>query len=118
MTKTLAVPYARRTPLSLPEPGLPVLSHVQNIEYCIKRLRQYPREHGPVIGYVLARSISVVEMNHILLPRSEAEKIRRTDQKFEWLTLDDLLREKQKIEAGEFEIKNGVILGPRRPYVP
>jgi len=99
-----------------------IFSHVQNIEYCIGILTtNLGIVEDPVIGYLLATSLSTIEMGHQILPKNEAQNLRKEYRKqnlrYEFTTLDQLLEEKKKIEINIYRIGiNGRIIGFTEDY--
>ncbi|MBI2109675.1 hypothetical protein HYT58_00690 [Candidatus Woesearchaeota archaeon] len=84
--------------LDLPGDRRFLLSGQENIEYAIKKLREYSASpFEMVIGYTLARGWGVIEIGHRILPQEEAKKIGLSHPGFKYKTLADLLRINQEI---------------------
>ena len=105
-------------PINLPKDRRFLFSHIENIEYCIKQLRRFASKiRNPVVGYISARSLSTIEIDHAVMPQELAERWRRgQDLKFEYVTIREFLEKKTNIDKGKYIVENGQILGLNPTY--
>jgi len=100
--------------IKLPESSSSILSHKRNIIYCIKKINneiknnQFNKEF--VIGYTLQRALGLKEVNYQLLTKEEAEGLKRENNSFGYLTLDELLVRKKEIDEGKYILDDGLII--------
>ena len=98
--------------IQLPQPWS-LLSHVDNVDYAITRLRSCLETLGPdyVIGYHLAKGPGIRELFHRLMTKQDAELQKQIwGDSFCVKTLEDLLRRKRDIDFGVFELHDGHIV--------
>ena len=97
--------------LDLPRKQYSALSHLANIEHCIRQIRRYSGEiKNPVIGYVLERGFGNREAHHQIVSQENAEALRGEFPRFDYMTLDDFLKEKEAIEKGKYIMSKGLIV--------
>ena len=103
--------------IELPIKRFSVLSHVENIKYCIRQIKECSKNGSkPVVGYVLERGWGTKEALYRILPQKKAEELKKTNPRFNYFTLGDLVREKKYIEQGKYNIRNGLIIGLNPSY--
>ncbi len=105
--------------VNLPKSRFSLLSHLSNIDYCIELLREHPGNEGEsVIGYFIQRSaMGARETLHTILPYKEAEKLKRKNSRFDYITIDNFLSKKRKINEGYYILNNdGLIVDLNLSY--
>ena len=105
-------------PIELPMKRFSVLSHIDNIDYCLKQLNIYSRNGNYVIGYWLQKSaMGTMEILYGILPLEKADDLQREHPKnFEYFTLDKLLEEKKDYESGKYKVRDGHFVGLNPSY--
>ena len=110
--------YLQNRFIELPK-GFFGLSHVHNIDYCIEQIKAHPNpEKNPVFGYFLERGRSTKQILNQILPREEAERLKREHLNFRYNTLDDLLDKKKWILEGKYIVRDGLIINFNPNYSP
>ena len=95
------------------------LSHVKNIEYCIEQLKAYPKkEENPVFGYFLVKGPGLRPTLNQISSEKRAEKLAEEHKNFRYHTLDNLLKKKEDILDGRYEMSNGLIIRLNPVYFP
>jgi len=108
-----------KVPIHLPIPRFSELSHFKNIEYCIKQLKLYSDESNLVIGFWKARLQGIRHRDHMVIPKNEAERLRKEDSAFDYRTLDEFLQRKYDIENGKYrmsKLNKGLVIGLNLNY--
>ena len=91
-----------------------LMSHLDNINYCIDQIERHSADSKKtfVVGYVLARSLGTIEIDHIILPEELVEERKKSNQNFRYFTLEDLLKEKEAYEKGRYKVdEDGYFVG-------
>lgn len=92
-------------------------SHVRNIEYAIDLLKKSSATvHNPVIGYYLVRGWGTRDMYHQIIPKEEAERLKKEAGDFRYETLESLLKEMSEIKKHKYRIEKGLIVGLNPSY--
>lgn len=99
-----------RVRIELPINGVSLLSHLENINYAIEQIRAYIGNH-PVVGYFKMRCLGTKEILHQVVPKEIAETMKIEDKNFNYVTIEQLLKRKKEIEAGKYQLTNGLIIG-------
>ena len=102
-----------RLNMNLPRKTFSELSHLKNIEYCIKQILTHEDMlDEPVVGYLVVRTIGTRHSYHCLIPREEAEQRKKKDSRFDYATLEQFLDKKSDIAKGRYTLtKDGFITG-------
>ena len=105
------------------EVALPVrlfgFAHQRNIEYVIEQLNIHSDDvPNPVVLYWIQRSTrGNREIGYQIVSREKAEEIRRKNpNRFDYYTLDYLLRKIDEIKEGKYKIEGGLIVGLNPSY--
>lgn len=103
--------------IDLPIKRFSALSHMDNINYCMGQIRNYSGNgSNPVVGYVLERGWGTREALHRILPKKDAEDLKKSKPKFDYITLEDFLKEKTDIEKGKYIVRKGLIINYNPSY--
>lgn len=102
--------------IELPVKQFSETSHLKNIEYCIKKIEEHSKNCNiPVIGYHILRALGTRHIDHKIIPKNTAEELKKDNQQFDYITLDDLLKVKKEIDKGKYKLHNGLIIGYNKP---
>ena len=105
--------------LKLPQLGFGVTSHLDNLVYCIEKLRKSSKNgNTPVLIY---RTLTLSDMRskeifHKIVPYEQAEKLKTEDSRFNFYTLDELLKEKKAYKSGKYIVRNRHFIGLNPSY--
>ena len=91
----------------------------RNIEYAVGQLNVHSEDiPDPVILYWIQRNTwGNREMGYQIVSKEKAEESRRKDpNRFDYYTLDYLLRKINEIKEGSYVVEDGLILGPNLNY--
>ena len=101
---------------SLPYPNFSESAHLSNIEYCINFLLNYEEKSSkPVLGYSLARSIGTIHTFYRLMSQESAEELKKTNPRFIYITLDDLVSKKREIIKGKYILNDSGLIVDKNP---
>lgn len=97
--------------LDLPLKEFSILSHINNINYCIKLLlKNKEKIKDPVIGYINQRSQAVREVSYRIISREEAGQLKSGNPRFDYKTLNDFFNRKDGIKRGKYLVdEKGII---------
>ena len=95
--------------LSLPHPAFGLMSHVDNLNYALKRLEHY--SSSSVITYHLMRSLGTREIDHCVVEPTDAP----VQYTFRKVTQQDICDRLCQIESGKFRVDDGLIVGLSQP---
>ncbi|MBI4154606.1 hypothetical protein HY498_00785 [Candidatus Woesearchaeota archaeon] len=96
--------------LDIPIPEFSILSHLENIVYCIKQISNFRSVKELVVGYIIQRSQRVIETDHKLMPKKSANIIKARSSRFDYITLEELLRAQNDIKKGKYILHEGLIV--------
>ena len=103
--------------LDLPRRRFSVLSHLDNIDYCIEKIESHPSTDGSryVVGYNRERALGTRQVDYRLLSEQYAQRVKIQNPNFDYITLDDLLKMKEEINRGRYKIRNGLVIDSSTP---
>ncbi|MBI2671887.1 hypothetical protein HYX16_03055 [Candidatus Woesearchaeota archaeon] len=69
----------------------------------------------PVLGYSLARSIGTIHTFYRVMSQENAEELKKTNLRFRYITLDDLVRKKREITKGKYILNDSGLIVDKNP---
>ncbi len=97
--------------IDLPIKRFSALSHLDNIDYCIEQIKNCSGNgSNSVVGYILEMGWGTREALHRILPKKDAEDLKKSNSRFDYITLEDFLKEKVDIEKGKYIVRKGLII--------
>ncbi|HLC55335.1 MAG TPA: hypothetical protein VJJ75_02255 [Candidatus Nanoarchaeia archaeon] len=99
--------------LQPPRRRYPELAHLKNIDYFLEKL-QNSSIPDPVLVYLKEKSISELHTYYRILPKEEAEKLKLRNDRFDYVTLEDFVAQKEAISSSNYILnQDGLIIGER-----
>ncbi|MBW2990204.1 hypothetical protein KY348_00705 [Candidatus Woesearchaeota archaeon] len=83
---------------------------MDNINYCIEQLKNNSHYEKPVVGYVLERGWGTKARHYRVLSQAKAEEQKKKNPRFDYITLDKLLRRKTDVKKGKYNVRKGLII--------
>ncbi len=101
----------KETVLHPPRKQYPELSHSKNIDYFLEQL-QITNTPEPVLVYLREMSISELHTCYRILPRSEAEELKQRNKRFDYVTINQFIVQRDAIMSGRYALnQDGLIIG-------
>lgn len=102
----------------LPVGGFSVISHVENIDFCIGQIESSALQgvEDPVIGYFVERALGTRHILHRVLQKERADQLKRSNARFDYVTLNELKTRRDDISRGKYRMLKGLIIGINPDY--